>query len=191
MKTPGLRIFIISAIFLFISHSSSQSPFYSIKLKIAPTTDTDYIYTISTRVCELNYIQTVPSGDYWFGKDTSVLNWNSLPDSMYKLMKCSDVRTINASAYEESNQAMVWENIYKFTITRKLPGGNADTMTIVFPVLQKSFVTFIKLEDLSFEPGYFEPGFDLEYKYSNYLYVTLPAGYKWTPIERETRKIKL
>lgn len=161
----------------------SQSPYYSLSLTMA---DNANAYKISLQTCSFVYDPVVSSNDYWFGRDTSKLDWDNLPDSMYGKLNCvSDVQ--NGNAYKDGNQAMVWERIYKFTIVQ----NNTDTMTVVFPVLIKSFVTHIKLEGISFAKGYFELTHDMYYSFDDHLHITLPETYLWKPGNFDLRKIKL
>lgn len=186
------RIIYFLSLLVVTSCIYAQSPFYSIKFSVVDDEAASHTYTISRQVCEFDYTPVINSGDYWFGKDTSMLNWNSLPDTMYKLLKCGDESLGNGMIYENSNQAMVWENIYKFKIIRTGKNtGTSDTMTIVFPVLLKSFVTFIKLGTIRFAPGYYEPIYDFKYSYDEYLNIKLPEGYTWNSINFEDRKIKI
>lgn len=175
---------IILLLFLTVSCVYSQSPYYSISLSMA---DNENSYKITLQTRSFDYDPVVSSGDYWFGKDTSKLNWDNLPDSMYGLIKETKVNVQNGNQYKESNQAMIWERIYKFTIVQ----NNTDTMTIVFPILIKSFVTFIKLENIPFTKGYFELTHDIYYSSDDHLHATLPQTYLWKPTGYDERKIRI
>lgn len=156
----------------------SQSPFYSIKFSVedSGTINHNDEYVIDVTTCSFSYDPVITSGDYWFGKDTSLLNWQNLPDSVLKTMSCKN-SIVNGSAYESSNQAMVWENIYAIRIVRNL----SDTMLIVFPVKIKSFVTFIDLGSIPFKSGIFDLTNDINYTFSQWLRLELPEGYNWLP----------
>lgn len=169
--------------FLLTAAVYSQSPYYSINLSMADNTNA---YKITLQTCSFNYDPLVGSGDYWFGKDTSKLDWDNLPDSMYGKINCAgDVQ--NGNAYKDGNQAMVWERIYKFTIVQ----NNTDTMTIVFPILIKSFVTHIELNGIPFAKGYFELTNEMYYYFDDHLHVTLPETYLWKSGNVDLRKIKI
>ncbi len=183
-------------LFLLNSALLAQSPFYSIKFHVnaLPLAPENAIYSVSWQTCKFDYDPVIPSGDYWFGNDTSALNWSKLPDSMYGKTSCSIPDTGYTQAFEKSNQAMMWEKFLKFTITKTYPeDGNSSTMTIVFPVLIKSFVTYIDLGQFFFTEGYFELTDDIVYKIDDrkHLHLSLPKYYSWKKIDFEKRKIKL
>lgn len=160
----------------------SQSPYYSIKFSVedSGTINHNDEYVIDVTTCSFSYEPVVPSGDYWFGKDTSLLDWGNLPDSVLKTMSCKN-SIVNGLAYESSNQAMVWENIYAIRIVRNL----SDTMLIVFPVKIKSFVTFIDLGSIPFKSGIFDLTNDINYTFSQWLKLEIPTGYSWLPGEKD------
>lgn len=165
----------------------SQSPYYSIQFSVKDI-DGSKITSITQKICHFEYTPVIPSGDYWFGKDTSQLNWGNLPDSMYSKLKCGSESMVNSAEFKDANQGMVWENIYKFTVIN----SNGDTMIIVFPVIMKSFVTTIKLNDISFRKGYYELINGILYRYdTNNLYMELPDNYKWEETEFYNHKIKI
>lgn len=186
-------LFLIICTCFLARFSYSQSPYYTIKFSVTDASSGGYVYTIAKQVCEFDYKPVINSGDYWFGRDTSTLNWNNLPDSMYTLLKCGDESVEKGMVYEDSNQSMVWENIYRFRIIRRKAETTAasDTMTIVFPVLLKAFVTFINLGSIPFTPGYYEPIYDFKYSQDNHMSMSLPEGYPWKSILYEERKIRL
>lgn len=183
---------LLPVVFLFASFGSgfAQSPYFSIKFTVTespPEKMNLASYEITSETCNFEYDPFVPSGDYWFGIDTSVLDWDNLPDSMYSVLSCSQRTTITDN-YEYSNQGMIWENIYKYRIVK----NNTDTMIVLFPVLVKSFRTSIDLGAIPFSPGYFEITRDLVYIFNDHvLSVTLPDNYLWKSINFEDRKIKL
>jgi hypothetical protein len=174
----------------FIGSGFSQSPYYALKFSVTeiPWGEMNLpAFDIMVETCSFEYKPVVPSDDYWFGKDTSQLNWDNLPDSMYNALSCIESKKLGDS-YDNSNQDMVWENIYKIRIVK----NNRDTMTVVYPVLIKSFVTFMDLGAIPFTPGYFEITRDLVYIFNdNVLSVTLPDSYIWKSINFDDRKIKL
>ncbi len=169
----------------------AQSPYFSIKFSVIDKDSTQNSYQIISRECNFNYKPVIRSGDYWFGKDTSALNWDNLPDSMYRLLECSREGITPGMHYENSNQDMVWERIYSFTVIK----NKTDSMRIVFPVLIKSFVTFINLGKIYFLPGtYFELINEFDYKSekgSDYLYLSIPENFVWKNTSFEKRKIKI
>ena len=177
---------IILFILLLSCSLYSQSPYYSIQFSVKDT-DGSEVTSITQKVCHFEYTPVIPSGDYWFGKDTSQLNWSNLPDSMYSKLKCGSESMVNSSEFKDANQYMVWENIYKFTVIN----SNGDTMTIVFPVLVKSFVTHIVLGKIIFQKGYFELINNLRYTYKENLLIDVPENYTWEKTEFNNRKIKI
>lgn len=187
------KISILFSFVLMIASTGSnfaQSPYFSIKFTVTespPEKMNLASYEITAETCNFEYKPFVPSGDYWFGRDTSVLNWDNLPDSMYSIMSCMQNVT-KKDSYEQSNQGMIWEHIYKYKIVK----NNTDTMIVVFPVLVKSFRTSIDLDVIPFTTGYFEISKDLVYNFNDHdLSVTLPESYTWKSIYFEDRKIKL
>lgn len=159
----------------------TQSPYYTIKFSVGETDkiESSEEYKIELTTCRFDYDPVIPSGDYWFGKDTSVLNWQNLPDSMLKVMSCKN-STVSGSSYNNSNQAMVWENIYAIRIVRNI----SDTMLIAFPVKVKSFVTFIDLGTIPFKSGFYDLTEVISYTYKEWLYLEIPQNYKWLPEDR-------
>ncbi len=159
----------------------SQSPYYTIKFSVGEQDRIENIdfYKIELTTCHFDYDPVISSGDYWFGKDTSVLNWQNLPDSMLKVMSCKN-STVSGSSYNNSNQAMVWENIYAIRIVRNL----SDTMLIAFPVKVKSFVTFIDLGTITFKSGFYDLTEVISYTFKEWLYMEIPQNYKWLPGDR-------
>ena len=77
--------------FIFSSAVYSQSPYYSVKFSVGSTDRIEGIdfFKIELTTCRFEYDPVIPSGDYWFGKDTSVLDWDNLPDSLINKLKCS------------------------------------------------------------------------------------------------------
>ncbi|MBZ0201996.1 MAG: hypothetical protein K8I03_03160 [Ignavibacteria bacterium] len=183
-------------LFLFNSALLSQSPFYSIKFNVNPSpfAPENASYSVSWQSCEFDYDPVIPSGNYWFGNDTSALSWSNLPDSFYGKVTCSNPDTGYSQAFEVSNQAMMWEKFLKFTITKTYPeNGSSSTMIIVFPVLIRAFVTYIDLGQFFFNEGYFELTDDIVYKIDDkkHVHLSLPKNYSWKKIDIEKRKIKL
>ncbi len=175
----------------------SQTPYYSLKLNITDTETKDYIYLIKEHVCKFDYKPVIRSGDYWFGKDTSTLNWKSLPDSMYNSLSCKKVTEVEGKNFKNGNQQMIWEHIFSLTITRQIADSKIDelvkydTMIIVFPVLLKSFVTYIDLGAIEFNKGYYELIDEFVYDPNDWLKITLPKDHKWRGVDFEERKIKI
>ncbi len=183
--------FILALLLIVVSVCFAQTPYYTVKFTIIDDPKENLTYTIVERICEFDYKPVVPSGDYWFGRDTSVLNWGNLPDTMYNLLKCKDMPAEATKVFEEGRQSMIWETIFTFNITRHKAGSAEDTMTIVFPILVKSFVTYINLGGIKFKPGYFELTRTLIYNTKDHGTVTLPEDFTWVSTGFENRKIKL
>ena len=175
----------------------AQSPYSSVKFVLCDTSQKNYIYTIKEYVCNFAYEPVVPSGDYWFGKDTSKLNWRNLPDSLINSLGCKKVNAVEGKTFEYGNQQMIWEHIITLTITRQnidLKNDEPaiyDTMVVVMPVLLKSFVTYIHLGTIPFKEGYFEILSGFIYDSSDWLKITLPADFQWQSVGFEERKIKI
>jgi hypothetical protein len=174
----------------------SQTPYTSIKFSVIDNPGNENPagkITIYEKVCEFDYEPVVPSGDYWFGKDTSQLNWDALPDSMYNRLNCKEYIIDSAEVYYSVHH-MAWEEIFCYKIVRENHLGIKDSMTIVFPILVKSFVTFLNLGLIPFKPGYFELTNAIVYTadpVSKKVSFSFPADYKWESIEYKDRKIKL
>ncbi|HAX48172.1 MAG TPA: hypothetical protein PK605_03805 [Ignavibacteria bacterium] len=156
----------------------TQSPYYTIKFSVGETGETESSeeYKIELISCKFDYDPVIPSGDYWFGRDTSLLNWENLPDSMIQKLACSTAE-IQGSSYENSSQAMIWENIYAIKIVR----NTTDTMLIIFPVKIKSFVTYINLGNIPFKMGLYDLTDIVTYTFKDWLYIEIPQNYKWLP----------
>ncbi len=181
-RTFGLLLAAICLLFSYCGILYSQSPYYTLKFSVRDTgaVDESSSYTTSVTTCRFNYEPVIPSGDYWFGRDTSQLDWQNLPDSLLKTMTCINSE-INGPSYESSNQSMVWENIYAIKIVR----NSSETMMIVFPVKIKSFVTFMDLGNIPFKTGIFDLTDDIVYSYSEGLRLKVPEGYNWLPGEKD------
>lgn len=177
-KVISLTVIFIIAVFLNCYSLYSQSPYFTMSFSVEDesTLNIKADYKIEVITCKFDYAPVVPSGDYWFGKDTSLLNWDNLPDSLIKKLECS-TSEIQGSSYENSNQAMVWENIYAIKIVRNL----SDTMLTVFPVKIKSFVTYIKLGSIPFKTGLYDLTDIITYTFNEWLYLEIPNNYKWLP----------
>lgn len=179
-KRNNVLYFSIFAVGLFI-HSGmlySQSPYYSIMFSIRELDRNENInfYKIERTTCQFEYDPLIPSGDYWFGKDTSLLDWANLPDSMISKLSCNS-SDLTGLKYEYSSQAMVWENIFAIKIVRNI----TDTMIIVFPVKIKSFVTYIDLGSILFKTGIYDLTDIITYSFNQWLHIEIPANYKWLP----------
>ncbi len=185
------KIIFFVYVFIAVSVCFAQTPYYSVKFTITESHDKNSAYSISERRCSFKYKPVVPSGDYWFGKDTSQLDWNNLPDTMYNLLECKNMEAVYGKEFKDGNQSMIWENIFIISITRQKPGTPADTMTIVFPVLVKSFVTYINLGNVAFTPGYFELTNNLIYNTEKDVSASLPEDFIWVSTGFENRKIKI
>lgn len=174
----------------------SQSPYSSVKFELSDTSQKNYTYTVNQYICNFNYEPVVPSGNYWFGKDTSKLNWRNLPDSLINSLGCKKVNAVEGKIYEYGNQQMISEHIITITITRQRSNRKTDedvkydTMIIVMPVLLKSFVTYIDLGTITFNKGYYSlEGF--VYDWSDWLKISLPAVINWQSVGFDDRKIKI
>jgi hypothetical protein len=184
-------IFFFTIAVIIVSGINSQTPYYSIKFSMIDTSGEKNVYSISERICRFDYKPFIRSGDYWFGKDTSALDWDNLPDSMYNLLKCDDKPDVSENEFKSGGHQMVWENIYIFTISKTDPGSAENKMIIVFPVLVKSFVTYIDLGKIEFKKGYYELTNSLIYSTENQVSVFLPEGFEWGSIPFENRKIRI
>ena len=175
-KIISLIVFFVITIFLNCYSLYSQSPYFTLSFSVEDenSININTEYKIEVTTCRFDYDPVIPSGDYWFGKDTSLLNWESLPDSMIKKLSCNTTETKGAQ-YENSNQAMVWENIYAIKIVRNI----TDTMLIVFPVKIKSFVTYIKLGSIPFKTGLYDLTDIITYTFKEWLYLEIPNNFKW------------
>ncbi|MBL8016744.1 MAG: hypothetical protein JNK43_05695 [Ignavibacteria bacterium] len=186
-RTFGLLLAAVCLLFSNFGILYSQSPYYTLKFSVGDsgTINHNDEYVIDVTSCQFDYDPVVPSGDYWFGRDTSRLDWKNLPDSVLKTISCVNF-VKNGSVYENSNQAMVWEIIYAIKIVR----NSSDTMMIVFPVKIKSFVTFMDLGNVTFKAGIFDLTDDIVYSYNQGLKLEIPVGYNWLPGERDKGLLK-
>ena len=175
----------------------AQSPYSSVKFELSDTSQKNYIYTVNEYICSFNYEPVVPSGDYWFGKDTSTLNWKSLPDSLVNSISVKKISSAKGKTFEYGNQQMIWEHIITLTITRQnidLKNDEPaiyDTMVVVMLVLLKSFVTYIDLGTIPFNKGYYELLEGFVYDWSDWLKISLPAVINWQSVGFDDRKIKI
>ena len=166
----------------------SQSPSYTLKFSVTEhgIIDESSNFSIDVTTCRFSYSPQIPSNDYWFGRDTSQLNWQNLPDSVLKTISCEN-SAVNGRFFESSNQEMVWENIYAIKIVR----NSSDTMMFVFPVKIKSFVTYIDLGEISFKNGIYDLTDAITYTASdNRLNMGIPKNYNWLPGEKGTGILK-
>jgi hypothetical protein len=180
-KVISLIVILVITVFLNCYSLYSQSPYFTLSFSVEDefSLNNNADYKIEVTTCQFEYDPVIPSGDYWFGKDTSLLNWDNIPDTMIQKLICNTAET-KGSNYEYSNQAMVWENICAIKIIRNL----SDTMFIVFPVKIKSFVTFIKLGVIPFKRGLYDLTETITYTFKEWLYLELPENYKWLPGEK-------
>lgn len=190
----ALSLFII--VLLLPAFAVSQTPFTGIKFRVIDNPGNENPagkLTIYEKVCEFDYEPVVPSGDYWFGNDDSQLNWDALPDSMYERLYCKEHVIDSADVYY-SIQRMAWELIFRYKIVRVNHLGVQDSMTIVFPILVKSFVTMLNFGQIPFTPGYFELTKDIVYSKESgtgRVSFSFPADFKWETMRFEDRKIKM
>ena len=101
----------------------------------------------------------------------------------------------NGRTFEAGDQGMIWEDIFSFKIIRdNIKENTTDTMTIVFPVLIKSFVSIVDLGNFEFHQGYFELTHELIYDVNpdtKRLKITLKNNPEWKALTNSERKIKL
>lgn len=183
----SILLFVLSLI--IIGETAAQTPYYKIEFSIYDGLGS--AFEITSQHCEFDYKPFIKSGDYWFGKDTSALDWSNLPDSMYSRLECKRNAPVKGDKFTEGIQSMIWERIFSFSIVRDRKANTADTMIIVFPVLVKSFVTYINLGEIEFKRGYFELTDKLIYNTKDNLVVTLPESFIWESAAFESRKIKI
>jgi hypothetical protein len=184
-----MKKFILLISLIIIAQTAAQTPYYKIEFSVYDGQGSGFETT--SQSCDFDYKPFIKSGDYWFGKDTSALDWNNLPDSLYSRLECKGNAPVKGDKFTEGIQSMIWERIFSFTIVRNRKASPADTMIMVFPVLVKSFVTYINLGKIEFKPGYFELTDNLIYNTNDNLVVTLPENFKWEAAEFERRKIKI
>ncbi|MEO8514024.1 MAG: hypothetical protein ABI543_10720 [Ignavibacteria bacterium] len=116
---------------------------------------------------------------------------------MINSLSCKKAGSTEVTVFEDGSQQMKWENIFSITITRQKTNRKTDelvkydTMIIVFPVLLKSFVTYIDLGAVEFKEGYYELIDEFLYDSNDWLKLTLPKDRKWKSINFEDRKIKI
>lgn len=116
-------------------------------------------YKIEMKICEPK--KMTERGD-WFTHDTSVINFTLLKADEIECGKyfengmptlISGEKEKKTNQFEFSNQVFAWEKLFVFKIACASCRGWNPEMYIVMPMKYKSFVTYIKLNDLEFQSG--------------------------------------
>ena len=138
------------ALVLFYCHTAfAQSPGLAIHFKVDSIKTGGLGFKIEMKFCEP--LKRTPSKSY-FTNDSSTIDFKKLTE---KDISCkSYIGNYNNSSYHYyfSNQVFTWEKI----IIWKISAASRDwkePMYVVLPVKIKSFVTFIEIDNVEFEPG--------------------------------------
>lgn len=176
MKTKILSLVIF--IIFFSAVSFAQSPYYSIKVSIKKEAGDKHTYEYYHTLCIPPELST--DGDT-FDHDTSKLDWQNLSKEFLNSFECRELGSETDSIYVFGNQMMVYENLAKITIVRT-GGGTQDTMSMIFPIKIKSFVTFINIRDIPFNNKTYDMTNDMVYSTEGmYLNIKPRDDYEWIP----------
>jgi hypothetical protein len=136
-------------LFIFIhSFGFGQSPYLSVKAEMDSISS--FHYKIEMKICELK--KPGERGD-WFSHDTSAINFASLKvDDII----CGDYFETDdpqkpADNFSFGNQVFAFEKILLFKITDVSHRNWIRPMYVVVPIKNKSFVTFINLNQIKFK----------------------------------------
>lgn len=166
---------LLTAAFVFISFQSvfSQSPSYSLKVKVPH--EKGYAYHYKSSLCKVNS----SSDQRWFTGEISDIDWSKVDMKDYY---CYELQNRSDEGYSYSNQIHVYEQIANITILRT-DGELVDWMQIVFPFKVESFVTSVDLTGIEFRPGVYDLTNAFEYDTTNYLEMRLKEGYEWVDVK--------
>ena len=153
-----MKCLFLILIFIIHSYASAQSPYLSILVKMDSVKAEGTWYKIEMKICEPK--KMTERGD-WFTHDTSTIDFVSLKTNEIDCGKYFDKGIGEPLTYNKveipfnkfafSNQLFAWEKIFVFRISNWSSRGWQPEMYIVMPMKYKSFVTYIKLNDLEFQ----------------------------------------
>ena len=164
----------VGAVLFSVQTGFSQSPSYSIVVKV--NEEKGYSYVYSSKLCYPN-----ERGDRdWFSEDTSDIDWSTVDMSDYH---CQELGNEANDGYRYGNQIYVYESIANITIIRT-DGELLDRMQIVIPFWREAFVTHVELEGIEFRPGVYDLTDAFEYDTSHHLVMRLKEGYEWVDVKK-------
>ncbi len=173
------NIIVLICLFLFYATSFSQSPQVTVSFRLEELMshgDTcASVYTIKQKQCEF------PRNPVKQAHDTSSIDWNNIPDSLFQRIKCDEYNSVTKKSYVIEyifdRIEYAFEKIYTFIISR-IKCGKSETMEIKFPVKIRSFFTTINLGKIYFVPGKYDISEKLEYSLTknDFLQITLPEN---------------
>ncbi len=155
-----MKIVLLGFTTLLSLSAFTQTPYLSILLKMDSVKSEGTRYKIEMKICEPN--KMTERGD-WLTQDTSKIDFGSLKTNEIDCGEYSekgkpdlisgDKEKPRYNQYEFSNQVFAWEKIFVFKISNQSSRGWIPEMYLVMPMKYKSFITYIKLNDLEFQSG--------------------------------------
>lgn len=145
--------------------ADAQSPEYSFNINIEQKSRACGPFFILINIIDLGIEQRNVPKKSFYDKDSTTYDWNSLPSASLDTVNIdkgfhSDFEYL----FQYKNQNSVFNKVIRIDIIKDSP-IEQDTMTIAFPVTQKTFITRFNFINLPYVHGYFEPGEFIEYKY--------------------------
>ena len=133
-----------------------QTPGLSVSLRMDSLKAKNLVYKIEMKLCEP--LEKSAGGDA-FSNDTSEINFSSLRAAQ---LSCDEYISTNSTfvfgeetkpvnRFEYDRNMFAWEHIIVFKISH--PNAKQPGMYVVMPIMYKSFITHIELNDVWFQPG--------------------------------------
>ena len=151
-----MKIVILGFTALFSFTALAQTPYLSVLVKMDSAKAEGTRYKLEMKICEPK--ETTERGD-WFSSDTSKIDFNSLKPGdidcgeYFESEKPYQAKDPVFNQFKHGSHNFAWEKILVLKISNWSSRGWWPEMYIVMPVKYKSFVTYIKLDDLEFQSG--------------------------------------
>lgn len=153
-----MRYFFIFLANICMHTASAQSPYLSVKLNMDSKDGGSNIYEIKMKICD---VKNPTQYSDWFSADTSRIDFAALNmentqcgeyffDDDEKIQLSGEKEEKKNNSFEFGNQVFAWEKILVFRITSQ--SQKTDTMYLILPMKYKSFISFVNLTDLVFQP---------------------------------------
>lgn len=143
---------LLFALIFFYSHSAyAQSPGLIIHFNVDSIKADVLDFKIEMKFCEPHKRTTSKSP---FTKDSSTIDFKKLAEKDISCEAYIGNYNSNTYHYYFSNQVFAWEKIIIWKLSAA-SGNSKEYMYVILPVKIKSFVTFIEINDVVFEPGKF------------------------------------
>ena len=144
-----MKSFLLVFAFFYCQDISAQSPGLIIHFDVDSLKAEGSDFKIEMKFCEP--VKRTQSKNY-FTNDSSAIDFKRLTENDISCENYIQNDNNNANHYYFSNQVFAWEKIIIWKIS--LASGK-EPMYVILPVKIKSFVTFIDVKDLVFQPGKF------------------------------------